>query len=162
MNTESLTHLSKILWQQLSAQFPKWQRYAETVEVEYETNGADNQRLYVRVASPADEKCYLSVLERGDCIEISFSDGKPPGGAEAQIICDGGAEDSGVEAAIEFIQKIVDERIVIGRGRSLWFTGFIPSSPSFMEADEVEGKRKKLVSVRSWKGNYNWDVARSK
>ena len=37
-------------------------------------------------------KCYLSILARGDCIEVSFNDGDPPGGAESQRICEEGME----------------------------------------------------------------------
>src|SRR5215210_4592596 len=89
MNREFLTQLSEILWRQLFTRFPEWQEYAEIVESEATD---DYQNLYVRVNSPADDESYLSILERVDCIEVSFSDGDPPGGAESQVICEKGSE----------------------------------------------------------------------
>lgn len=83
----------------------------------------------MRVYSPADEKSYLSILERGDSIEVSFNDGDPPGGAESQRICEEGTESSCVEAALEFIQEIIDEKVVIERERSTWLTGCKPLPP---------------------------------
>jgi hypothetical protein len=156
MNREPLTELSEILWRQVFTRFPEWQDHAESVESE---TSDDLKSLYVRVHSPADEKCYLSILERDDCIEVSFSDGDPPGGAERLIVCEEGAESLCVAAVIEFIQEIINEEVVIGRERSTWLTGYKPSPPQFIASTEIEGKRKRLVSVGSWKGSYNWTQA---
>ena len=76
VNRESLTELSEILWREVFTRFPEWQEYAEIVESEASN---DLKSLYVRVQSPADEQSYLSILERDDCIEVSFSDGDPRG-----------------------------------------------------------------------------------
>ena len=158
MNREPLTGLSKILWRQVFTRFPEWQEYAEIVESE----GGDNYRsLYVRVHSPAVEKSHLSILERDDCIEVSLSDGDPPGGAERQMVCEEGSERSCVEAVMEFIQEIIDEKVVIGRERSSWISGHKPLPPQFIASAEIEGKRKRLASVRSWKGTYDWEQADS-
>jgi hypothetical protein len=92
----------------------------------------DLESLYVRVYSPADEQGYLSILERDDCIEIGFSDRDPPGGAENQILCEEGSESLGVAAAIEYVQEIIDEKVVIGRERSTWLTGHKPLPPQFL------------------------------
>ena len=156
MNRELLTELSEILWRRLFARFPEWQEYAEIVESEASD---DLKSLYVRVHSPADEQSYLSILERADCIEVSFSDGDPPGGAESQIICEEESESSCVEAALEFIKEIIDEKVVIGRERSTWLTGHKPLPPQFIASREIEGKRRELVSVRSWKGQFAWEQA---
>ena len=157
MNTESLTELSSVLWRQVFTRFPEWQEYAEIVESEASN---DLESLYVRVRSSADEQSYLSILERGDCIEVSFSDGHPPGGAESLIICDEGLESSCVEAALEFIREIIDEKVVIWRERSTWLTGHKPLPPQFIASTEIEAKRGRVVSIRSWKGRYNWEQER--
>ena len=157
VNTESLTELSGVLWWQVFTRFPEWQEYAEIVESEASN---DLESLYVRVRSSADEQSYLSILERGDCIEVSFSDGHPPGGAESEIICDEGLESSCVEAALEFIQEIIDEKVVIGRERSTWLTGHKPLPPQFIISTEIEAKLGRVVSIRSWKGRYNWEQER--
>jgi len=58
-------------------------------------------------------KCYLSILARGDCIEVSFNDGDPPGGAESQRICEEGTEKDGLSA---FVPGRVD---TIGSGPNI-------------------------------------------
>jgi hypothetical protein len=156
VNREPITELSAILWRHLFTRFPEWQEYAEIVESEASD---ELNSLYVRVYSPADEKSYLSIIERADCIEVSFSDGDPPGGAESQIICEEESESSCVEAALELIQEIIDEKVVIGRERSTWLTGHKPLSPQFIVSREIVGKRRRLVSVRSWKGHFDWEQA---
>ena len=154
MNREPLTELSEILWRQLFTRFPEWQQYAEIVESEASD---DLKSLYVQVQSPADEQSYLSILERDDCIEVSFSDGDPPGGAERQIVCEEGSERLCVEAVMKLIEEIIDEKSVIGRERSTWLTGHKPLPPQFIPSAEIQAKRERLVSVRSWKGTYNWE-----
>jgi hypothetical protein len=139
MNREPLTELSEILWRQLFIRFPEWQEYAEIVESEASD---DYKSLYVRVTSPADRESYLSILERDDCIEVSFSDGEPPGGAERQMVCEEGSESLCVEAVIEFIHEIMDEKVVIGRERSSWQSGHKPLPPQFIATTELEGKRR--------------------
>jgi hypothetical protein len=157
MNRESPTDLSEILWRHLFTRFPEWQDHAQFVESEASD---DLESLYVRVYSPADEQSYLSILERDDCIEISFSDGVPPGGAERQIVCEEGSESLCVAAAIEYVQEIIDEKVVIGRERSTRLTEHKTLLPQFIASSEIEAKRRRLVSVRSWKGRYNWEQAR--
>jgi hypothetical protein len=154
MNRECLTELSEILWLQVFIRFPEWQEYAAIVDSE--ANG-NYKRLYLRVHSPADDESYLSILERDDCIEVSFSDGDPPGGAERQMVCEEGSESLCVGAVIDFIQEIIDEKVVIGRERSSWLSGHKPLPPQFIATTEIEANRKRLVSVRSWKGRYNWE-----
>jgi len=156
MNREPLTELSEILWRQLFTRFPEWQQVAEIVESEASD---DYNSLYLRVHSPADKESYLSILERADCIEVSVGDGDPPGGAERQMVCEEGSESLCVEAVIEFIQEIIDEKVIIGRERSSWLTGQKPLPPRFIASTEIEAKRKRLVSIRSWKGRYNWEQA---
>jgi hypothetical protein len=153
MNTDSLTHLSKIVWRKLFAKYPEWERFAETVVPDYEPEESKVRSLYLRVLSPADENCCLSVLERGDCIEIAFSDGRPPGGAERQIICDENSEGQCVNEAIEFIEDILNERVVLCRERATWPFRWWP--PSFLDANEIESKKKRPVSIRSWRGTFN-------
>ena len=75
------------------------------------------------------------------------------------MVCEEGSESLCVEAVIEFVQEIIEEKVVIGRGRSVWLTGHKPLPPQFIASTEIEAKRSKLVSVRSWKGRYNWEQA---
>jgi hypothetical protein len=156
MNREPLTELSEILWRHLFTRFPEWQEYAEIVESE---TSDDLESLHVRVQSPANEQSFLSILGRDDCIEVSFSDGDPLGGAESQIICEEESESPCVTAALAFIQEIIDETVVIGCERSTWLTGHKPLPPRFIASREIEGKSRRLVSVRSWKGRYDWEHA---
>jgi hypothetical protein len=97
-------------------------------------------------------------LERGDCIEVSFSDGDSSGGAASQMICEEGSESLCV-AASEVVRENMDEKVDIGRERSTWLTGYKPLPPQFLASTEIEGKRRQLISVRSWKGRYNWEQA---
>jgi hypothetical protein len=152
MTREPLTKLSEILWREVFTRFPEWQEYAEIVESEASD---DYKSLYVRVNSPADDESHLSILERDDCIEVSFSDGDPPGGSERQMVCEEGSEGLCVEAVMGFIQEIVEEKVVIGRERSSWLSGREPLPPRFVASTELERKGKRLVNVRSWKGRYN-------
>jgi hypothetical protein len=156
MNREPLTELSEILWRQVFTRFPEWQEYAEFVESEA---GVDYKSLYLRVHSPADNESHLSILERDDCIEVSVSDGEPPGGDERQIVCEEGSGSLCVEAVMEFIQEIIDEKVVIGRERSSWLSGHKHLPPQFIALTDIEAKRKRLVSVRSWKGTHDWEQA---
>ena len=154
MNSEPLTELSEILSWQVFTRFPEWQQYAEIVESE----ASDNYKsLYLRVYSPADRESYLSISESDDCIEVSFSDGDPPGGAERQIVCEEGSERLCVEAVMKLIEEIIDEKSVIGRERSSWLSGHKPLPPQFIPSAEIHAKRERLVSVRFWKGTYNWE-----
>jgi hypothetical protein len=102
----------------------------------------------VRVYSPADEQSYLSILERGDCIEVSISDGDSSGGAASQIICEEGSESLCV-AAIEVVQEIMDEKVDIGRERSTWLTGYKPLPPQYLALTEIERKRSRLIRIGS-------------
>jgi hypothetical protein len=144
------------LWLQLFTRFPEWREYAEIVESEARD---DYRSLCVRLHSPADEKSYLSILERDDRIEVSLSDGDPPGGAERQVVCEEGSGSLCVEAVIDFVQEIIDEKVVIGRERSSWPSGHKPLPPQFIASIEIEAKGKRLVSVSSWKGTYDWEQA---
>jgi hypothetical protein len=49
-------------------------------------------------------------------------------------------ESSCVEAALESIQEIIDEKVVIGRERSTWLTGCKPLPPQFLALTEIEGE----------------------
>jgi hypothetical protein len=129
MNREPLTELSEILWRQVFTRFPEWQEYAEVVESKARD---DCKSLYVRVCSPADKESYLSILERDDCIEVSLSDGDPPGGADRQMLCEGGSESLCVEAVVEIVEEIIDEKVVIGRVRSSWPSGHKALPPEFI------------------------------
>jgi hypothetical protein len=83
MDQESLTPLSMILLQSLRDRFPEWEPFMEAVESESE-NGKGC--LDFRIPAPSDDGRFISVRERGDCIEVGFSDGEPPGGAERLLI----------------------------------------------------------------------------
>jgi hypothetical protein len=87
MNQQSLTPLSKVLSKRLRDRFPEWGPYFEEVESE---NGGSKRSLYVHVPGPLDARRYISFRERGNCIEVSFGDGRAPGGAERLLICEPG------------------------------------------------------------------------
>lgn len=156
MNQTSLTELSEILKSQLFAKFPEWQKCAEIVESDF--NIEESSSLYFQIPSPVNKNCFLSILERGDCIEVSFSDGNSMGTSERQIICEKGVEIECVAAAIDFIEEIIDEKVVIGRECLSWLFGSKDAPSCFIETNELAKKRKKLVSISSWKGKYNWEL----
>jgi len=148
LDQESLTTLSMILLQILEDRFPEWEPFMEAVESESEN---DKRCLDFRIPAPSDDGRFISVRERGDCIEVGFSDGEPPGGTERLLIGDRGEERLLVEAAIEFVEQIIDEKIFIGREASWLWHSAMP--PTFMTAEELP--RKKLLKVVSWHGTYD-------
>jgi hypothetical protein len=155
MDQESLTPLSSILSRTLRARFHEWEPYIEAVEAE---SGNNEQYLDFRIPAPNDETHFLSIRERGDCIEVCFSDGRPPGGAERLLICEPGEERQCVNAALEFIVKIIEEKVVVARESSSLVRGrTLP--PSFMNAKELPSK-KGLVNVVSWRGTHDMEINR--
>ena len=148
MDQESLTMLSMILLQSLRDRFPEWEPFMDAVESESE-NG--KRCLDFRIPGPSDDGRFISMRERGDCIEVGFSDGEPPGGAEHLLIGGPGEEGQLVEAAVEFAEQIIDEKIFIGREASWLRKSGLP--PSFMTAEDLP--RKKLLKVVSWRGTYD-------
>jgi len=150
MREESLTTLSSILSQKFNDAFPEWAQYIEMVKSE----GGDNAQCFgVSIPSPIDGR-YISIRERGDCIEVCFSDGRQPGGAERLHICERGEEMQCVEASIQLMKEIVDEKLVIVRERSSPLLGGVALPPTFVSSNEIS-RRKRLVSVVSWRGKYD-------
>ena len=160
MNKKSLTKLSETLKSELLAQFPEWQKYVEIFESHF--NSGKFSSLYVEIPSPIDENCFLSISDRDYCVEIGFYDGNPPGPAERQIGCSEGFEDEDVAEVIEFIKEIIDEKIVAGRERMFWLFGNKAAPPQFIETIGLDKKRKKLVSICSWKGKFNRKIEKIK
>lgn len=159
MNQKSLTKLSKALKSGLLLQFPEWRKYVEFAESDF--NNGKYSSFYIEIPSPIDKKYRLSILDRGDCVEVGFYDGHPPGPAERQIICEKGFEDEDVEEVVNFVREIVEEKFVVGReelGRFFsWLLASKAAPPQFIETNKLEKRRNKLVSITSWKGSYNWE-----
>lgn len=155
MRQKSFTKLSEILLSQLSGQFPEWQKHLEIAESDF--NNGKYSSLYIEVPSPLDKSRFLSILDRGDCIEVGFDDGgRPAGPAERQIICNEGSETECVARTIEFVKEIIDEQTVLGRELLFWPLKNKAAPPSFIGISELE--KKNLVSIRSWKGNCDWEL----
>jgi hypothetical protein len=154
MQRESLTELSKLLKSELLAEFPEWQKHIAAAKSK--ANAGSFSTLYIKIPCPADETRFLSISDRGDCLEIGFYDGDPPGPAESQIHCCTGAAAKCVAEAIDFVKEITEEKFVAGRERMWWFFGNKLAPPQFVEAQESE--KKKLVRVRSWKGDYDREI----
>ncbi|MDQ3798268.1 MAG: hypothetical protein M3384_02355 [Acidobacteriota bacterium] len=155
MEDELLSELSGILSRKLFAAFPEWRKYAEIVDADYDIN---RKSLYLKIPSPADERHSLSILERGDCIEVGFSDGNPMTAAESQIICERNNDSLCVEAAIEFVEKIINEEILIGHKRASWLSG--NKLLSFI--NRAEANKKKFARIYSWRGNFNNSISQLK
>ena len=150
MDKESLTPLSRILSEKFNDAFPEWAQYVEMVKSE----GGDSEKsLDVRIPSLIDGR-YISIRERGDCIEVCFSDGRPPGGAERLLICERGTEMQCVAASIQLMKEIVDEELVIVRERSSPLLGGNALPPTFVTSNEIL-RRKRPLSVVSWRGKYD-------
>jgi hypothetical protein len=144
-----LTEFSKILYRELLAVFPEWQNHTEIVVSDYDIN---QKSLCLQIPSPANDHCFLSVLERGDCIEVGFSDGNPSTAAEKQL---GGEEFSdAVEGAIEFIREIVDEKVLIAQNHRSWSENKLLS---FINRAEIE--KKKFARIYSWRGNFSSSIS---
>jgi hypothetical protein len=152
MGEKLLTELSKILDRKLFAGFPEWKKYAEIVEADYDIN---QKSLYLKIPSTINDRHFLSILERGDCIEIGYCDGNPLALIEKQILCESDSDSLCVEAAIEFVEKIVNEEIVIGRKSASWWSG--NNLLSFINRAEI--KEKKFARIYSWQGNFNSSIS---
>ena len=150
-----LTTLSTVLLKSLIDRFPEWHVYVEDMESESEKS---KRSLCVRVPSPFDANRFIAIRERGDCIEVSFNDGKPPGGAERLFICEPNDEEQCVAAAMQFVEQLTDEKIVIARKSLSWLFGKV-LPPSFIAANEIEMK-KGLVNIVSWRGAYDMEIGR--
>jgi hypothetical protein len=149
---EFLTELSKTLYRKLFNAFPEWQKHAEIVDADYDIN---QKSLYLKIPSPVNERHFLSILERGDCIEVAFSNENPSTAAEAQILCE---PDNGilcVEAVIEFVEEIVNEEIVIGQRHTSWLSR--RKLLRFINRTEIE--KKKFAEIYSWRGKFNGSIS---
>ena len=155
MEKEDLNELSKILYEQLFSCFPEWEQYAELFDsghfdskLRFVPNG--KKRLYIEIPSPVNKDHYISITERGDCIEIAYSNGNPQKNAEQQI---GGDDLETVEATIEFVEEILEEKILVGQERTFWGLGNKLCPMFFLTP--AESQKKKFVNVYSWKGTFN-------
>jgi hypothetical protein len=148
MENKDLTELSRILYEQLFTSFPDWEKYAEFSIGE---NDTEKQSLYVVIPSPANENHCILIEERGDCIEIAYSNGNPQMNAERQLM--GTKDIFCVENAIEFIEEVIDEKIVVGQDRGFRIVGNKLLPLRFMSLEEAKDKRP--VNVYSWQGNFN-------
>jgi hypothetical protein len=147
-----LTELSKTLYRKLFNEFPEWQKYAEIVDADYDIN---QKSLYLKIPAPVDERHFLSILERGDCIEVAFSNENPSTAAEAQILCEQDNDILCVEAVIQFVRKIVNEEIVIGQRHASWLSR--RKLLSFIKRAKTD--EKKFAKIYSWRGNFNSSVS---
>ncbi|HEX8737073.1 MAG TPA: hypothetical protein VF721_17205 [Pyrinomonadaceae bacterium] len=155
MEEKTLTELSKILDRKLFASFPEWEKYAEFDDAEYDVN---QKSLGLKIPSPATDRHFLLILERGDCIEVSFHDGNLGMIAERQMMCGQNNDNFCVEAAIEFLEEIVSEKVLIAKNHSSWLSRLIESkSLSFIKPAEIE--EKKFARIYSWQGNFNSSIS---
>jgi hypothetical protein len=155
--SEPLNPESQVLAEELSQRFPEWRDFADVHrgEAHYELEPGS---LTVELASPvAGRNHRLGVQHRGDTFEVFYSDGEPPGPAEAQYIFAPGEERRAAAGAVQLMADVVEERVVTVReriGRFLWLQ---PTSQlRFMRREELtERHRRRLVTVASWRSTFD-------
>jgi hypothetical protein len=147
MEKEDLTELSKILYERLFNRFPEWQKYVEFLNSEYEIG---KKSLFITIPSPVNKKHFLSILERGDCIEISYSDGNPQNASEYQTT---GEQNLCVKSAVDFVEDVIGEKFIVGQKKSFWGLGNKLLSLDFIYSTDFQDK--KFVNTYSWQGNFN-------
>ena len=108
--------------------------------------------LLVEIPAPSDEKLFLGILERGNFIQVSLGDEKPPNIAEKIFISEEG-EHGCITAALDFVNDILEERVVIAKQMS-WTSFFLTDPTSFVDTDDLNQKR--YSSVASWKGTHTF------
>ena len=151
MDKKDLTKLSKILYELLFSRFPEWEAYAKPSTSEYDDL---KKSLYIAIPSPINKDHFISITERGDCIEIAYSNGNLQMNAEQQIT---GEDIETTQDAIEFIDDIIKEKIVVGQEKTFWGLGSKLLSLRFINA--LESQNKKFINAYSWQGNFNKTIS---
>ena len=150
VQVEKLCNLSQIVYNDVIHRFPDWKQFTMAVECDYDPNASC---LWVEIPSPGSPGYYLGLLERGDCVEISFGQETPPKIAEQQLICDYG-EENGCEDILNFLESVVSERLAIAKEAPSWRNLFLGGSLGFISTDEID--RERYEEVISWNGTYNF------
>jgi hypothetical protein len=155
--TPKLTQISQELADQVENLFPDWLKYAAFFNPECGTED-DSRSLCLQVPSPSDSQCWLSIVDRCDCIEVAFSDGQPPGPAEKQFgDCRDGFHKACVENALQFVKEIVADEVVVVRERRPWLLGGGSTGTGFTTTNELNDDQHKITRIRSWQGSLSWD-----
>ena len=145
VQVEELCKLSRIIYNDVIHRFPDWEQFAMDVECDYDPN---LRCLWIKVPSLGSPGYYLSLLERGDCVEISFGEEAPPNIAEQQL------DENSSEDILNFLKSVVSERLAIARETRSWKNLFLGDSLGFISTDQIDQKR--FEEIISWNGTYNF------
>jgi hypothetical protein len=73
------------------------------------------------VPVPGRDAHRIEVLQRGNAIEVAYTDGLPPGPVESQFVFDPGEEREAIRAASDFVDALRSGRVTVIREPLPWW-----------------------------------------
>lgn len=130
--------------------FPGW-----TSALEYTGEGDGTGDCSFCLVSPVHLSHRLSVVTRGNSVEVRYDDAEPPGPAEKLFVHLDQHPAEVAEAVVGFVRDVMSCRVVVVRERLprfvRWLRRDCVSIASFRTVDELErGQPGKVVAVYSW------------
>jgi hypothetical protein len=113
----------------------------------------DEQRsTWIEIPSPVrpdEQRLCIHLRHDGDIQVEYYLEGKQfP--REWLFILPEGEERGAIESVVQFVEDILNERLVLAKRRGFW------KCADYLSADQVERDRGKWVWVTSWQGTYDW------
>ena len=82
---------------------------------------AEQGSVCYAISIPNRPRHTLSILQRGNTVEVAYDDGLPPGPAEAQFVFGEGEEVGAIGEAFDFVDAILAGHIDVIREPSAWW-----------------------------------------
>lgn len=82
---------------------------------------AERGSVRLEVSVPGLGSHRIDVLQRGNTIEVAYTDGSPPGPAESQFVFGRGEEAGAIHAAADFVDDLRSGRVVAVREPLPWW-----------------------------------------
>jgi hypothetical protein len=95
-----------------------------------EDRDAEPGSIRLEIPVPGRDTHRVHVLQRGNTVEIAYHDGLPPGPAEAQFIFAPGEEEGAIGEAFDFVDEILDGRVLAVREPLAWWARLMVRSDS--------------------------------
>lgn len=130
--------------------FPEW-----TSALKYTDEGDGTGDCSFCLVPPVHPTHRLSVVTRGNSVEVRYDDAEPPGPAEKLFVHLDKQPMEVAEAVVGFVRDVMSGRVVVVRERlprfGRWLRGDCVSMASFRTVDELERTRPgKVVALYSW------------
>lgn len=147
--TQLLTTANEFV-QLLLVQQPEWASHLQKPPFD-----AKSDAVTLTIPSPRNTDHQLRLLIRSNEIEVHYDDGEGPGAAEALFILDDADRTQSVRNVAQFINDIVNNKIVVVRRRLSRFTRFLrrydcESLPEFLQSEKLPRSQGKFAAVYSW------------